>query len=57
VITRKQCELRFIRPGSDHKSVVRVDLLMNNTVDGAILQFHAQGESLFKAILDGRFKV
>ena len=57
VIIRKQTELRFIRPGSEHQSVVKIDLVMNDTVDDAILQFHEQGENLFKAILDGRFKL
>ena len=57
VITRKQTELRFVRPGSEHQHVVKVDLVVNNTVDEAILDFHAQGSSLFKAILDGSFKI
>ena len=57
VIVRKQTELRFIRPGSEHQKVVKIDLVVNGTVDEAILQFHAQGADLFKAILDGSFKL
>ena len=57
VIVRKQTELRFIRPGSQHRTVVKVDLVMNDTVDHLILQFHAQGKSLFRAILDGAVKL
>lgn len=57
VIVRKQTELRFIRPGSEHQKVVKIDLVVNGTVDADILAFHAHGENLFKAILDGRFKL
>jgi SNF2 family DNA or RNA helicase len=57
VIIRKQTELRFIRPGSEHQKVVKIDLVVRDTVDEAILQFHAQGADLFKAILDGSFKL
>jgi SNF2 family DNA or RNA helicase len=57
VIIRKQTELRFIRPGSEHQKVVKVDLVVSGTVDEAILQFHVEGADLFKAILDGSFKL
>ena len=57
VIIRKQTQLRFIRPESLHKSVVMIDLVCNNTVDKAILDFHEQGKDLFSAILDGSAKL
>lgn len=56
VIIRKQTELRFIRSGSHHKTVVKIDLIMNNTVDADILRFHEEGANLFTAILDGSYQ-
>jgi hypothetical protein len=56
VIIRKQTELRYIRPGSQHHTVVRIDLVMNNTVDADILKFHEEGANLFSAILDGSYR-
>lgn len=51
-ILRKQTEKRFDRQYSLHKTVVLYDLIVRKTVDEAILRFHAEGRSLWKAILN-----
>lgn len=51
-ILRKQTEKRFDRQYSLHKKVVLFDLIVRGTVDQAILNFHAEGRSLWKAILN-----
>jgi SNF2 family DNA or RNA helicase len=57
VIIRTQATARFVRPGSTHKRVFLIDLVVRKTVDEAILRFHAEGKDLMKAILNGKFKV
>lgn len=52
-ITRKQTERRIIRRYSKNKWAAIVDLVMRGTMDERVLRFHAEGESLFDAILDG----
>jgi SNF2 family DNA or RNA helicase len=56
-ILRKQTERRFYRQYSLHKRVFLWDLIIKGTVDESILQFHAEGRSLWKAILNHGAKV
>jgi SNF2 family DNA or RNA helicase len=51
-ILRKQTEKRFDRQYSLHKKVILFDLIVRGTVDQSILKFHAEGRSLWKAILN-----
>lgn len=51
-ILRKQTEKRFDRQYSLHKTVMLYDLIVRGTVDQSILNFHAEGRSLWKAILN-----
>jgi SNF2 family DNA or RNA helicase len=51
-ILRKQTEKRFDRQFSLHKTVILYDLIVRGTVDQSILDFHAEGRSLWKAILN-----
>ena len=53
-IDRKQCEGRFIRQHSAFKTVFQYDLVVENTVDSAILDFHAEGRDLYDAIVKGQ---
>ena len=57
VIIRTQATARFVRPGSAHKRVFLIDLVVRKTVDELILRFHAEGKDLMKAILNGKFKL
>lgn len=52
VILRKQTEKRFDRQYSPHKNVFIYDLIVRGTVDQSILDFHKEGRSLWKAILN-----
>jgi SNF2 family DNA or RNA helicase len=51
-ILRKQTEKRFDRQYSLHRNVILYDLIVRGTVDQSILNFHAEGRSLWKAILN-----
>lgn len=51
-ILRKQTERRFYRQYSLHETVMLYDLIVRGTVDQSILNFHAEGRSLWKAILN-----
>lgn len=51
-ILRKQTERRFHRQYSMHDAVIIFDLIVKGTVDQSILNFHAEGRSLWKAILN-----
>jgi SNF2 family DNA or RNA helicase len=51
-ILRKQTEKRFDRQYSLHKKVVLFDLIVRGTADQSILNFHEEGRSLWKAILN-----
>jgi SNF2 family DNA or RNA helicase len=51
-ILRKQTEKRFDRQYSLHKTIMLFDLIVRGTVDQSILNFHAEGRSLWKAILN-----
>lgn len=51
-ILRKQTEKRFDRQYSLHKNVILFDLIVRGTADQSILNFHAEGRSLWKAILN-----
>lgn len=53
-LMRKQAERRIERQHSKFKRVFLTDLICRNTVDEAILEFHATGESLIQAIIEGR---
>lgn len=56
-IMRKQTRRRFERQGSEHTKVFLYDLLVRNTMDEAILKWHAEGEGLFDAIIRGKAKI
>lgn len=56
-IKRKQCKRRVERQHALHKTVFIYDLLMKGGVDEQILDFHAQGEDLFDAIVRGSAKL
>ena len=56
-IKRKQCKRRVERQHALHKTVFIYDLLMKNTVDEQILDFHAEGGDLFEAIIRGETSV
>jgi len=49
-IDREQAERRLIRQGQRRK-VFQYDLLVENTVDQKIREYHAEGEALFDALL------
>lgn len=51
VIDREQAERRVLRKGQKHKKVFLYDLVVLDTVDEKILQFHKEGKDLFKALL------
>ena len=57
VILRTQTRRRVEREGSEHDKIFLYDLVVENTVDQQILDFHAQGRDLFKAIVEGRVRV
>lgn len=48
---REQAERRIIRQGQKHKNCFLYDLIVQGTVDEAILEFHQEGRELFKALL------
>lgn len=52
-IDRKQCDGRFVRQHSLHKTVFKYDLLMKDTVDAQILTYHREGGDLFEGIIQG----
>lgn len=54
---RKQAKRRVERQHSLYKTVFIYDLLMKNTVDEQILDFHREGDSLFEAIIRGEAKI
>jgi SNF2 family DNA or RNA helicase len=54
---RKQCTRRVERQHSLHKTVFIYDLIMKGGVDEQILEFHAEGDSLFEAIVRGAKKL
>lgn len=54
---RKQCKRRVERQHSAHKTVFIYDLLMKGGVDEQILEFHAEGDDLFQAIIRGKKKL
>lgn len=56
-IKRKQCQRRVERQHSLHKSVFIYDLIMRDTMDERILEFHAEGGDLFEAIIRGETSV
>jgi hypothetical protein len=51
-IMRKQTEKRLDRQYSIHDRIMLIDLIVRGTVDQSILDFHAEGRSLWKAILN-----
>ena len=55
-IIRRQMERRLERQESAHKIVFLYDLVCRNTMDEHILNFHASGKDLFRAIIDGRIR-
>ena len=56
-ILRKQCRGRFVRQHSSNKTVFEYDLLMADTVDSTILEFHKEGGDLFDAIIRGKCNI
>jgi SNF2 family DNA or RNA helicase len=53
-LMRKQAERRIERQHSKFKRVVLIDLMCRNTVDEQIRAFHASGEDLIRAIVEGK---
>lgn len=56
VILRKQMERRFERQESKHRRVFLYDFMVRGTVDERIREFHAEGQSYFDAIVEGKAK-
>lgn len=56
-ITRKQCDARVHRQHSSHESVFMYDLLVRDTVDAKILEFHREGSELMQAIVHGKVQI
>ena len=56
-VLRQQTLRRIRRQGSDHSRVFIYDLMMRGTVDEKIIEAHARGIDLFKAIIDGKATV
>lgn len=54
VILRQQMTRRFERQYSLHKNIFLYDLIIRNTVDEDILEFHKTGRDLFQAIIEGK---
>lgn len=54
---RKQAKRRVERQHSSHKTVFIYDLVVKGTVDEQILDFHAEGDDLFEAIVRGNKKL
>lgn len=50
-IIRQQAQRRYERQYSPHSRVYSTDLIMDGTVDEAILGYHAEGKALWKSIL------
>ena len=50
VIEREQAEKRCWRQGQQHR-VFQYDLVVRNTVDQRILDFHKEGKDIFKAVI------
>ena len=57
VIMRKQMIRRFERQYSQHQKIFLYDLVVRNTVDEQILEFHREGKELFSAIIEGKAKI
>lgn len=55
-IDREQAERRLVRDGQK-RTVFRYDLVVEDTMDDRILEFHKEGESLFDALLRDPSKV
>jgi SNF2 family DNA or RNA helicase len=53
-IDRKQCQRRVERQHSLYKTVFIYDLIMKNTVDEQILEFHKEGGNLFETVIRGK---
>lgn len=50
-VDREQAQRRIKRQGQQHRTVFYVDLIVRNTVDEKILQFHQEGRDLFQSLL------
>jgi SNF2 family DNA or RNA helicase len=57
VITRKQARRRIERQGTEHKTVFIYDLIVHDTMDERILEFHKEGGDLFRAIIEGQVRI
>lgn len=55
-IIRYQTRKRFERQESPHKTVFRIDLVVEGTYDQTILDWHDEGKDLFDGIIRGKFK-
>jgi superfamily II DNA or RNA helicase len=53
-IDRKQCRGRFVRQYSNNGTVFQYDLIMRDTADESVLEFHKEGGDLFEKIIRGR---
>jgi SNF2 family DNA or RNA helicase len=52
-IVRRQCQGRFIRQHSEHKTVFQYDFVCRGTADESVLEMLKEGRDLFRAIIDG----
>jgi hypothetical protein len=57
VIDRSQAEKRIIRQGQKFSTCFLYDLVVQDTVDERILEFHQEGRDLFKALLTNPSKI
>jgi len=57
VIDREQAERRIVRQGQRHRKCFLYDLIVQDTVDEKILEFHKEGKDLFAALLANPGKV
>jgi hypothetical protein len=55
-IERQECEGRIYRPGQKNRSLY-YDLIVKDSVDDKILQFHAEGKDLFRALVEDPSRV
>ena len=51
MVERHEAEGRIFRPGQKHKSLI-FDLIMQGSIDERILDFHKEGVSLWKALIE-----
>ena len=55
-LERSECEGRIYRPGQRHKSMI-YDLIVKDSVDEKILDFHSESDGLFRSLVENPSKV